>query len=100
MIICERCGTENANGSRYCDECGAALWLAGKSGGSSLPGAKKNGSDNSGSKEAPRTAAQAGGKRGAPFQLEHKNGLTGVGAANIPHARVGIERGGPDCPHF
>src|SRR2546422_7033660 len=31
MIICERCGTENLNGSRYCDECGAALWLAGRS---------------------------------------------------------------------
>src|SRR5262245_58200410 len=25
MTICERCGTENLDGSRYCDDCGAAL---------------------------------------------------------------------------
>jgi hypothetical protein len=30
MITCERCGTQNLDGSRYCDECGAAMWLAGK----------------------------------------------------------------------
>jgi len=30
MIICDRCSTENLDGSRYCDECGAALWLSGK----------------------------------------------------------------------
>jgi len=52
MIICERCGTENLNGSRYCDECGAALWLAGKSGGLSLPGSKNNGSDGNAAKDA------------------------------------------------
>lgn len=30
MISCDRCSTQNLDGSRYCDECGAALWLAGK----------------------------------------------------------------------
>ncbi|HVF26768.1 MAG TPA: FHA domain-containing protein [Pyrinomonadaceae bacterium] len=29
MITCERCNTENLDGSQYCDECGAALGLAG-----------------------------------------------------------------------
>lgn len=28
MIACERCNTENLDGSQYCDECGAALAAA------------------------------------------------------------------------
>jgi hypothetical protein len=32
MITCERCQTENIEGSQYCDECGAALQPAGAGG--------------------------------------------------------------------
>jgi pSer/pThr/pTyr-binding forkhead associated (FHA) protein len=42
MITCERCGTQNLAGSRYCDECGAALWLAGRSGDHAKPQANGN----------------------------------------------------------
>ena len=93
MIICERCATENLNGSRYCDECGAALWLAGKSGGLSLPGAKKNGSDNGGSKDASATVAQAAVKRSAPLISEQQTSLPPVGSGTIAHATLVIERG-------
>jgi hypothetical protein len=55
MITCERCSTQNLDGSRYCDECGAALWLAGKSG--DRPGAQGNGADAP--KEVPVTVARA-----------------------------------------
>ena len=33
MITCDRCQTENIEGSQYCDECGAALPAAGPSAG-------------------------------------------------------------------
>lgn len=57
MITCERCGTRNLDGSRYCDECGAALWLAGRSGDPSNP--RANGNDGRGNKEIPVTVARA-----------------------------------------
>ena len=93
MIICERCGTENLNGSRYCDECGAALWLAGKLGGSSLPGAKSNGSDNGVSQNAAATVAQSSGKRGAAVISEQQTARPPVGTGNSVHATLVIERG-------
>ena len=90
MIICERCGTENLNGSRYCDECGAALWLAGKSGGLSLPGAKKNGSTGNGSKDETTTVSQSIGKVGSPLLPEQQTALPSV---KTVHATLVIERG-------
>jgi hypothetical protein len=93
MIICERCGTENLNGSRYCDECGAALWLAGKSGGLSLPGAKRNGSDGSGSKNAAAIVAQSAGKANSPVISEQQTSAPLVESSNKVHATLVIERG-------
>src|SRR5260370_42200159 len=49
MTTCERCGTENLGGSRYCDECGAALWLTGNEGEVSKAGPQGNGSQPNGS---------------------------------------------------
>ena len=57
MITCERCGTQNLDGSRYCDECGAAMWLAGKSG--DRQGAQGNGSARQSHKDVPPTVARA-----------------------------------------
>ncbi|MDX6385004.1 MAG: hypothetical protein QOK48_2577 [Blastocatellia bacterium] len=93
MIICERCGTENLNGSRYCDDCGAALWLAGKSGGLSLPGSKKNGSDGNGSKDAPATVAHSAAKASAPLMAEQQTAVPLVESGNRVHATLVIERG-------
>src|SRR5437588_4784108 len=69
MTICERCGTENLDGSRYCDACGAALWLAGRPGNVSSSGPQNNGSDGRGKgslgrgrREASATVAQSAGR--------------------------------------
>jgi len=91
MIICERCATENLNGARYCDECGAALWLAGKSGGLSLPGAKNH--DGNGSKDAAATVAQSARKAGSPLISEQQTAIPLVGPGNTVHATLVIERG-------
>lgn len=56
MITCERCGTQNLDGSRYCDECGAAMWLAGKP---SQPGAPGNGAAGQSSRDIEVTVARA-----------------------------------------
>src|SRR6267154_3834476 len=93
MILCERCGTENLNGSRYCDECGAALWLAGKSGGLSLPGTKNNGSDGNGSKDAAATVAQSAGKPSSPLVSEQQTAVPLIEPGNRAHATLVIERG-------
>jgi pSer/pThr/pTyr-binding forkhead associated (FHA) protein len=91
MIICERCATENLNGARYCDECGAALWLAGKSGGISLPGAKRNGSD--GSKDAPATVAQSVSPASSSLVSEQQTAVPVIESGNRVHATLVIERG-------
>jgi hypothetical protein len=93
MIICERCGTENLNGARYCDECGAALWLAGKSGGLSLPGAKNNGSDGNGNKEAPASVTPSTAQVNSHLMSEQQTALPLVETGNRVHATLVIERG-------
>lgn len=93
MITCERCGTENLNGSRYCDECGAALWLAGKSGGLSLPGSKKNGSGVSGSRDASATVAQSAARPSTSLIAEQQTAMPLVASGNTAHATLVIERG-------
>src|SRR5260370_601643 len=59
MITCERCGTENLDGSRYCDECGAAMWLAGKSSDLTRSPEQSNGRGGNGSREASATISQS-----------------------------------------
>src|SRR5260370_16696309 len=58
MMTCERCGTENLDGSRYCDECGAAMWLAGRSGDLTRLPEQKNGSGGNEGPGAPATLVQ------------------------------------------
>jgi hypothetical protein len=57
MITCERCGTQNLDGSRYCDECGAAMWLAGKP--TPRSGAHGNGAAGQSSRDIPMTVARS-----------------------------------------
>ena len=92
MIICERCGTGSPDGSRYCDECGAALWLAGKSGELSAPEAHGNGSDGR-RKDSSAAVAQAAGKANSPVISEQQNSaVLGVPGGRV-HATLVIERG-------
>jgi FHA domain/zinc-ribbon domain len=90
MMICERCGTKNLDGSRYCDECGAALWLAGRPGEISAADKQGNGADGGANREASLTVAQPAGRpvvsaRQAPAEV--------VAADTEVHAKLVIERG-------
>lgn len=91
MLICERCGTENLDGSRYCDECGAALWLAGRSDGS-LHNPQNNGSDGRVGKEA-ATVARSAGKANGPVIAEQHTSSPLIEGDNRVHATLVIERG-------
>ena len=98
MITCERCSTENIEGTRYCDACGAALWLAGRP--SERPssfqrnhgsGSRGNGADGRGSREASITAVHSSGNLGPSVMSEQQTSASlGTGT---PHAMLVIERG-------
>jgi hypothetical protein len=88
MITCERCGTNNLDGSRYCDECGAALWLAGRS--ADRVNAPSNGNDGHAKKDIPVTVARPGNAPTPPVVLEHSTGAVAI----VPlSATLTIERG-------
>jgi len=88
MITCERCGTNNLDGSRYCDECGAALWLAGRP--NDRPNAQSNGSDRRAKKEISVTVVRPGNSPATPVVLEHSTGAV----ATVPQSAIlTIERG-------
>jgi len=91
MTICERCGTGNTTGSRYCDECGTALWLAGGASEVSAP-AHNNGSDGRGNGEAPAGIAQSAPANPAGL-TEQKTSVPLVVAQHKVHASLVIERG-------
>ena len=86
MITCERCGTRNLEGSRYCDECGAALWLAGRSGDHANSRSNGDGKKKDVTVAAPRPASPAA----SSGHLEHSTGAVAVAPQN---ATLTIERG-------
>lgn len=88
MITCERCSTQNLDGSRYCDECGAALWLAGRAGGS--PNPQANGNDGRGNKEVPATVARSAAPPASGMISQQGAGAVAVAGQN---ATLTIERG-------
>jgi len=95
MITCERCSTENIEGSRYCDACGAALWLAGRPSESfqrnNGSGSRGNGADGRGSREASITAVHSSGNLGPSVMSEQQTSASLV--TGRPHAMLVIERG-------
>lgn len=90
MITCERCRTQNLDGSRYCDDCGAALWLAGRPGNGS--GSLGNGSDRRANRDDSATVVRAANPSvsvivsGQPSAAVAADGLA-------PQATLVIERG-------
>lgn len=100
MITCERCKTENLDGSQYCDECGAALRpnsnsRAGGSGTMSgnAPGNinqfKPDADGQNGSRTpAPAPQPEAAGKASAAVNLSSSHG-----SSDKAHAKLVIERG-------
>jgi hypothetical protein len=99
MITCERCKTENLDGSQYCDECGAALRP------NSNPRAPAPGSvgrlkadhDGQNGSRSPVSAPQpeAAGKAAAAVNLS-----SSPASSDKAHAKLVIERGKSAGKHF
>ena len=96
MITCERCKTENLDGSQYCDECGAALRPNANSRANAPGNAPQNVSqfkpegDGQNGSRAPVPAPQpeAAGKAAAAVNLS-----SSPASGDRPHAKLIIERG-------
>ncbi|HEV7844523.1 MAG TPA: FHA domain-containing protein [Pyrinomonadaceae bacterium] len=101
MTTCERCKTENLDGSQYCDECGAPLSVTPRGKKSSATG--DTGGETNGKKpEQAEAALVAAGQPEAEQQSEATKvakvaayAVASGAAAAIegPHAKLVIERG-------
>jgi hypothetical protein len=95
MTICERCSTENLDGSQYCDECGAPLNKAMRADKSS-PGTGNSGSPITGSQEMVEAQValaqnqEVASQRAAPAYAVSAGSIALMDGA---HARLVIERG-------
>jgi len=93
MIICDRCSTENPDAARYCDKCGAALWLAGRVSAPSPNGERHPGGnmrDHTKAVESPSGANAM--KSGVPAPAQQSSSAIGAADRNMS-ARLVIERG-------
>src|ERR1044072_4432211 len=105
MNTCDRCKTENLDGSQYCDECGAPLLPNGRAvsytdAGEYHPpnssqaengGQSQNGSQGQNGSYSPPQSTQpefAGGRR-----VSAGLSLSSGRQSNKPHARLVIEKG-------
>lgn len=93
MITCDRCKTENLDGSQYCDECGAPLRPNGRpasypnAGGSyPPPGSHKGQNGNHAASQG--TEPEFAGKR-----VSAGLSFSSLRQSNKPHARLVIEKG-------
>jgi len=86
MLVCERCSTENQDGSRFCDACGTALWMAGRSDGN-MQNPQNTGSNGNSLKEAP-ALAQSGS-----LLAEEVTAIPNFDHQDRAHATLVIERG-------
>ncbi|HEX8746357.1 MAG TPA: FHA domain-containing protein [Pyrinomonadaceae bacterium] len=103
MTTCERCKTENLDGSQYCDECGAPLAAAARGKKSSATG--DTGGETNGKKPEQAEVALAAASAGQA-EAEQQTEVTkvakvaayaaapgAVGAVDGTHAKLVIERG-------
>lgn len=86
MITCERCKTENLDGSQYCDECGAPLKPNSRSDLTALGGTPENNGRKAVSSPLPSEIAT--GQSAPSFKVSSP-----VNPAAKPHAWLVIERG-------
>jgi hypothetical protein len=91
MTICERCGTGNPAGSRYCDECGTALWL-GAGAEETVVRPRGNGSAGRVPEEAKASVPSATPANAAVIS-EQKTSAPVIVADHKVHATLVIERG-------
>jgi hypothetical protein len=107
MITCDRCQTENIEGSQYCDECGASLQPA-----ATARGRSHVTEESAAAEREPLTAVDSGAGRRAPSELRsvaqpHAFAASAAGRARgledsqpprrepgaAPHAKLVIHRG-------
>ncbi|HEX6185705.1 MAG TPA: FHA domain-containing protein [Pyrinomonadaceae bacterium] len=104
MITCDRCQTDNIEGSQYCDECGAALSATG-------PAGRRHVTEESAAAEPEPLTADSGPARRAPAELRpavkphafaasaagrvrgHDDSAPRRDPAAAPHAKLVIHRG-------
>jgi FHA domain len=86
MITCERCKTENLDGSQYCDECGAPLKPNSRSDLSALGAPENNGRKAASS--SPLPSEISAGQTTPSFKVAPV-----VKSETKPHAWLVIERG-------
>jgi hypothetical protein len=104
MITCDRCKTENLDGSQYCDECGAPLRPNGRpapyqppsgyqsqppASGHQPPGNHQRPGENGNHAPSQGTQPQLAGGRHVSAGLNY----SAVRPPNKPHARLVIEKG-------
>jgi hypothetical protein len=104
MITCDRCKTENLDGSQYCDECGAPLRPNGRpapyqppsgyqsqppASGNQPPGNHQRPGENGNHAPSQGTQPQLAGGRHVSAGLNY----SAVRPPNKPHARLVIEKG-------
>ena len=105
MITCERCQTENIEGSQYCDECGAAL-QPGTAGG---PGPRGQTSEQAGpgTQAGPEAVASDAGAthrsshelRSVPKPQPLSSAGTSVAGRARTHEEAQLRRDGAAVPH-
>ncbi len=83
MLVCERCNASSSEASRFCDACGAPLWLAGNSD-RSFQG--PNGGNSNGNSQGNSSASLASA-------LDDLTVVPPSAAGNRIHATLVIERG-------
>jgi hypothetical protein len=94
MITCDRCKTENLDGSQYCDECGAPLRPNGRPASYQLPGAYQP----PGSYQRPPENGTHAPAQGTHPEFAGRHVSAGLSLSSIrppgkPHARLVIEKG-------
>ncbi len=88
MITCDRCKTENLDGSQYCDECGAPLRPNNRSSSNQSNVAQGEQGQNGSRSPSPGQHPEfAGGHISAGFNL------AALKSTPKPHARLVIEKG-------
>src|SRR4051812_41502608 len=93
MTICDRCSTENLDGSQYCDECGAPLKggaHASQTFGTGNSGNPTDGQELSEAQSALVRNQEVAAKASAPAYAVYSGSIALMDGA---HARLVIERG-------
>ena len=103
MITCERCKTENLDGSQYCDECGAPLRPNGRPspyqppGRHNAPGHQNNPSYGGGTGQngshGPSQPSQGAHREYAGRRVSAGLSHSALSSPAKPHARLVIEKG-------